>query len=947
MTLILVFLTGTAPWSIPLLLLALGVASHGPRKALLGETWSLPRYLEWRTRVLVGTLGFWIVLALTPAVVSVTPPPVRWVVALLLLSAMLAWHHFYARILLVVLKATPLQRADLEPFFTPVFQRTTAIIPALWRAGAEGGVFANALALPAIAQGRVLFFDTLLERLHPNEVAAILAHELAHLEHFHVRLLRKMYLVTSVAIVLVVCGSVTLAAAAPASTWIASSFCPVVVFTGLALRARRMQAEETKSDRRAVALCGDPDALISGLTRLHEIHHMPRRLSPDVEQHATHPSLARRIRAIREGATERRADALLSPAVLRSSEPGRLAILEPERFTLVWAAADAPHLLDDPIGAAKRIEARAYDQLSELRLATAADGRAVLTARSIDGGRWTVPLQAGEAARAQSALNVVDQLLAPPTSTRQDVSHRAVALITVVLTALLKTLAPIVVTALVAFARPTRRICLALAAALLTTAFITGGDSPLDAVRVLVLALLAAAAVWQSYQLKAKDVADPTIGRGAVHIEAAVLAIPVLLAVAWIGATSRDLFGLHTTMRDAAWPAASLMALAVYLGMSTPQVLRRAGVFAGALTGVALFAASTTFLTRMVTDPLVADAPELVEQSSDLTTVAETSVEGEFTQVRLAADARHFLLSQEPDHEADGHPRQHVIGAFDGWSRELKAVDAALAGSDRVLLLDRNNGDTQLRAEKFRSTAAPAWALKVRDIEANSMRAGTDGRWHVMNRHRNAFTRVDGRVGSTVTSRTSWDVQAAPTEYVSLHGVSTGNVAVGVAVAYADSMLPWWLSGWNWREKTTLLRVDGRETQRVATSSLNLSCADPAIDASAYLCVAFDGRWSRFWRYNVERGILDPIGRARGRFFIDSQDTHTTVGAMRAGAVVGIDVAAGRITTFDLGGNTGVVDYDFTDEFLVVSSLEGNRTVVRLYRLADPSAPRSSFASHR
>lgn len=944
---IVIGLTKTAWWSIPLLLLTLGIASHRPRKTLFGETWSLAQYLEWRSRVIVGTLGFWIVLALTPALVAATPAAGQVSVAALLLVALLAWHHFYARILLAVLKATPLQRSDLEPFFTPVFQRTMAILPTLWRAGAAGGVFANALALPAAGQGRVLFFDTLLERLSPAEVAAILAHEVAHLEHFHIKLLRRMYIATSVAVAMIVGVSATLAMMAPASAWIASTLSPVVVFTGLALRARRMQGEETNSDRRAVALCGDPDALISALTRLHELHHVPRRLSPDVEQHATHPSLARRIRAIRDGAGERQTAALLSPIVLVSSDPGRLAILEPERFTLVWATPGAAGLLDDPIGVAKRIEARTYDQLRELRISTAADGRAVLTARSIDGGAWSVPLQPGEAARAQSALNVVDQLLAPPRSQQREMSDRAVALVAVVLTAILNTLAPIVVSAVLALVRPTRNIYLSMAAAILVTAFITGADSRLDAVRVLVLALLAGVAVWQSHRLNSKAVAEARSGRDPVLIEAGVLALPVVLGAAWIAATSQGLFALHTTMRDTAWPTASLMALSVYAAISTHPRLRRAGIWTGILTSLALFVGSSTFLNRVVADPLVADTPELVERRARLARAAETTIAGEFTHVRLAADGRHFLLSEEPDYDENDRPRRHVIGAFDGWSRELKAVDAALVGNDRVLLLDRRDDGTQLRAEKLRNATAPAWGLKVRDVEAHTMAAASDGRWRLMDRQRNAFTRVDGRVGNAATTRTSWHVNVAPTEYVSLHGVAASNVGVGTAVEYLDAMSPWWLARWGWRQKTTLLRVDGDDTHRVATSSLNLSCADPGVDATAYLCVAFDGRLSRFWRYDVERRRLEPIGRARGQFFLDAQETNTTLRAMRAGTLVGIDVPAAKITTFELDGTRGFTGYDFADEFVAVSEIVGEHTVVRLYRLSDRPVLSGSFATRR
>src|SRR4029079_14682183 len=67
----------------------------------------------------------------------------------------------------------------------------------------------------------------------------------------------------------------------------------------LALRTRWRQEHESASDRRAVELCGDPDALASGLTKLNALGRVPRRWSASVEQRASHPSLARRLAAIR------------------------------------------------------------------------------------------------------------------------------------------------------------------------------------------------------------------------------------------------------------------------------------------------------------------------------------------------------------------------------------------------------------------------------------------------------------------------------------------------------------------------------------------------------------------------------------------------------------------------------------------------------------------------
>jgi hypothetical protein len=341
----------------------------------------------------------------------------------------------------------------------------------------------------------------------------------------------------------------------------------------------------------------------------------------------------------------------------------------------------------------------------------------------------------------------------------------------------------------------------------------------------------------------------------------------------------------------------------------------------------------------VVRDPLVADARDLAEQSVTLTAIAQTTVDGAFDQVRLAPDGRSFLLSEEPDEHDEPAPRRHVIGTFDGWTRTIEADDSVLAGQDRVLLLDRNNGHTQLRTERLRSTAGPAWTLNVPGVEAFSLAAMPDGRWQLMNRERNAFMRIDGRVGTKATSRIKWDVEAGSAEYVSLHGVGAGHVGLGLAVQWSEPSLPSWLPGLEWHRQTTLLRVEGGETNRLATSRLNVACADPAITVATYLCVAFDGRVSRFWRYHPDSARLEPVGRARGWFFLDSQETSTTLTGMREGSVVFADFDAARITAFRLLNSPGFVAHDFSEDFLIASITVGDQTSVALYRLSDAPTP--------
>jgi Zn-dependent protease with chaperone function len=124
-------------------------------------------------------------------------------------------------------------------------------------------MLANAVALPAIRKSSVLFSNALLSVLTPAEVTAILAHEMGHLEHYTRRRLLWMSL-TSIALIAFATLALPRLSQGPMNLLV--SLWPLVLLGTLALRMRWRQEHETASDRRAVELCGDPDALASGLS---------------------------------------------------------------------------------------------------------------------------------------------------------------------------------------------------------------------------------------------------------------------------------------------------------------------------------------------------------------------------------------------------------------------------------------------------------------------------------------------------------------------------------------------------------------------------------------------------------------------------------------------------------------------------------------------------------
>src|SRR5688572_9239905 len=330
-----------AVWILPVQFVALAASTYRTRRAMFGETWPFRRYLSWRARFHAGMFGLWWFVALAPTLIAQANPAWTWWFTALSVAIALAWHHWSGRILLWLLRASPLHRPDLDAHFQRVFAGARVPTPTLWRAGVEGGRLANAFAMITLERRGVLFLDSLLDRLPPEQISAILAHEVAHLEQFHRRRLLGIHITMTTLIVLLMTGSGVAALVVPGFeswSWIVSM---IGVFTAMWLRARRMQAHETEADLRAIELCGDPDALIGGLIRIYEINHIPRRWSSVTEERATHPSLARRIRAIRDHvAATHAAPEPIERLVVASPEPGRWAVLDHHRVAFVWLDGD-------------------------------------------------------------------------------------------------------------------------------------------------------------------------------------------------------------------------------------------------------------------------------------------------------------------------------------------------------------------------------------------------------------------------------------------------------------------------------------------------------------------------------------------------------------------------------------------------------------------------------
>ncbi len=161
----------------------------------------------------------------------------------------------------------------------------------------EANAFATAFGTVGLTTG-------LIEGLAPEEVRAIAAHEVAHLKLGHPQ--RTLFLTLTATVALLAAWGALEAAlrdSLPLSMRALLQSPIFAIFLLPLLRAaligRGMRAREHAADCLAVQWIGDPELAIRAIERVHHLNEVPGRLKPSDEAVSAHPSLVRRIEAIR------------------------------------------------------------------------------------------------------------------------------------------------------------------------------------------------------------------------------------------------------------------------------------------------------------------------------------------------------------------------------------------------------------------------------------------------------------------------------------------------------------------------------------------------------------------------------------------------------------------------------------------------------------------------
>jgi len=823
-----------AAWGIPLLLVLLIAAAYPVRTRLLGETWGFGAYL-WHTALsFTGGFGFWIALAYAPIAVAAIVRAVgveRWWIALAVVPVLLAWEEWYPRIWLWSHAAEPLARADLLPRFEEIVRRAGTARPRVYRVGPKGSRFVNAVALPSVRRPAVAMGDALLELLAPDECVAIFAHEVAHFDHFTPRHIRRGQVANRVLIVAGVALPLIAIFGVPAArAWIGWLW-PVAMLLALARRASKRQQHETECDLRAAALCGDPEALVRALVKLHLHARVPRRWAMDFERVASHPSLVRRIQAIRGGGAAA-VEQLDGATVVRSPREGSWVVLDQARgYWLDGVAADTEPALAALREAASSYRAVNYEDLVELRVAASGDAR-TLHARARAGDAWSVPLAPADVARVQRALDVVDVRLGRARRASDPMIPRLIATLAIAAAVISGQAGVVLVPAGLVLWKPGPASLAALGAMSIMRAAlgaVAGSYLWSEATFGAALLALAGTGVAAMYvaarQVKAGELdAHVRLTTGALAAVATLAAATVLWLI--VSAARMPLVGapLVGTL------ATTLIGIAAALFTVRRPAVRRVAygsLAAAALVGV-LAVDREAFSLR--------DA--LRETTARATMVSETDLGGAAHGLRVSPNGTSFLATRFPAGRR-GSARAGVTitaGRLGGPVRDVAGIGAEFVDDERLLVLDvLDGGDVELRLERLDGAAAPLWADTLADFNPAEPQLIIDGdarSWTIVDGDADAdgTVLVTGRIGERGGTRRvvipdTVVVMGAPIVF----GPATTVIVPASAAARRASAPSLWavpLSGMDFL-RTELWRVRGDSLRRVASLRGPPQCGEP------------------------------------------------------------------------------------------------------------------------
>jgi hypothetical protein len=758
--------------------------------------------------------------------------------------------HGFSRFWPRVLEASPVEDAAVTARFQAMQARSPVLAARprteLLRAAPRGGTWADAVGLPHPRHQRVLVADSVLQKLDLDELSALFAQRLAILELFQGpglflgALLRWLLPAIVGGVAFATVGRDPLHGPLLYLAWI------LAVNWAFAFTLARNGRREIAADKRAVELCGDPEALVRALSKLYGLANLPSRWDADTEQ-ALHAGLANRIRAIREG-VGLPAGGLSEEIVLPSSERGRFAVFGPEQICFLDGVTDGDtdaSALRQRAGSSRSF---AYRSLSELHLSLRIGRGGTLRAVTRDGHQVLLPVADGDVKLARNTLEAIDGKLG-----RTGVSHGRVKLQAVLAAAVILIGSqlpglpgPLALLAFLVFWRPQVAALLGTGVAAGSAGAFTllqatcGGAAGLTVLGA-ALCLAGGAALLVAARRQARLLPEATWRNYAD----AVLLLLVLAATSLPLAITLAVSPFPEMQSMAGGGPAMVLGLgAVLLARYRARLLAR---IAGGLLALAALApallGSDTFHRLLGNSPLGADAPKPRLTEARLAGRAIT-IPANVVVRELSPTGQRFIghLNERGRRGGEADVSTFVIGNGAGEAHRLRAVALTFMTDSRLLAVVKEAGSL-LAVEVAPDGSRGSWQVALPPVEGLKL-AATETRFRVIG---DAETEdgepmmIEGTVGlpEVVTAH----APAAPAEGYRTGWIpsTAGQVSLSVVVA-PHRNVPGFFGADN-RSTTLLLHRPRAAPRQVLETSARVECPDVPLAQAAqpfFLCVAHE-----------------------------------------------------------------------------------------------------------
>jgi heat shock protein HtpX len=851
---------GHAIWAIPLAIIACVGAGLPLRRILYNETWSLASYLSFVIRFFIAFWHFWILVGALPAL-ALWAGERAWIVALVMGAALMLLAERQAELIRWLIGARPIADQAIRARFERLVAASGLAAPHFEVVDLKGGSIANAFAMASLGRSSVVFSGPLLERLDADEADAICAHELAHLEYYNPRRLRQRRLVSRALIAGGVVFTPFFQQLMPSFASLACAAWPVVVLMAILFLVHDRQKHETASDLRAVALTGNPEALVRALTRVHAIARIPRRWDAELERHMSHPSLKRRIQDIRAAAGTPPA-ALGDAAVFESLDGTARVVFGDE--TLEWIEGTS---------ASYRLR---YDRLHELRIAATATGETSLLAIDRTGHRWQMLLRVSDVPRIQAVLDIVDARVETSAAARpiQPMLVRTATFV-VFIVSINSGLFAVAVVLGMTLMRPEAPLVGAAGLAAMAGAVLTWRDPaaaygfiPDEFTTIYVAVLVASGAllVGLAYVRRHDEIPQPVWKLIGV-VAAAALASWVLPLV---GATGIDAVALHQAARE--WPSMVVLPLALAGAMiwSARAAVRMSAALAVVASAAAVTFGSQQFLDRFGGDMFLMPAANVNVRTLDRP-VNEFTVPFGISELQISPGG---LSMAAVARRHDNRVRVH-IGRAGETLTPIEADGALFVDDDRVLVWTVDGSRTDLREVLVDAPDAASWQLRVAGLATPSVSLDPQSkRWRLGSAAGvDVVEAREGVIGSDEIRSYQWKMpegHGSPFMPIALSGnralvleprpdLSSPITNPLGAFMFVLANAPHW--------RSTIWAVGDEGATDLGTSRLELEChLLPLADRG--VCQIFDASRTRFFTMDAATRGITAVGSLPGRFFV-------------------------------------------------------------------------------